>query len=809
MRAPTDPFVHRRRRRIPATLLVLLALLLAGVARAALEQPVLRLDRAELIGPDGRATPVSLPWQRQGAPAAAAPLAVHLRLDCELGEAPHDLALFIPGLIAHARVTFNGHRVEDRLARTAEPLPRSVHRIRLLRLPDELLRAGRNTIDLDLAGVRHLGLSPLLIGPTEAIERAHAQRVLWVVIGPGMVGTIMVCLGSSVLTLWLRQRHDPTHAFFGIAAVAWGLHSLWTVLPASPLAGVHQTVIWTALYSAFALLLVMFSLRFSGWVSKRIERWLWAMIVAAVPLLYAAAALEELEPAAQAWRAACVALVAAAVAIVMAQSLRRRDTGAMLMTAAGTVSLVFAARDWWVAYAGADNNPIYLTPYAGLLFVALVSWMLIDGYLRASREVERVNLTLEARVAGAGAALRQALAEMQRAKETAEAANRAKTHFLAAASHDLRQPLHALGLNLAAIPHEGLPRPVRAGLQRMRASLAALGSMFDALLDLSRMESGAVVPEPVAFDLGTLLRRLGDDVAPLAERRGLRLALHEGPNAQRLAALADPILLERVLRNLLANALQHTSQGGVLLRWRLGSERTRWQVAVWDTGSGIPAREQARVFDEFYQADLLAGQRRDGLGLGLAIVRRLSELMDLRVALASRPGRGTRVTLSLPAVPATAQLPVSSAAPEPEPLPAGACVAVLEDDDAVREAMRSLLHSWQCRTVAAADSQALLDAWREAGSPPIDALVADYMLPAGEDGSSAIAALRLAWRDPALPAIIVTGENSPQRLAPLAASGVAWLSKPLDPARLQAWLAQALRGRVAAATPGAVARGAA
>ena len=796
MRHPPDPPPRIAAARAAALrlLLALIVPLAASAASASVQPPAgaQRLAQAGRLGADGSITAVKLPFE-QAAAGSAAPQQVHLLVQADLGPAPSGQALYVPGLLAHARVALNGQPLEDDLAHAAEPLPRSVHRIRLLRLPDGLLRDGRNTLDIDLAGTPRVGLSPLQIGPVGVLEREHEARVLGVVIGPAVVAAIMVCLGLCVLTLWARQRRDPAHAYFGVAAVGWGLHTLWTVLPWSPLSGMHYAVVWTALYSAFVILLVVFSLRFSGWVRPRLERVLWGLMLAAVPLLYAAAALGRLEAATEAWRAGCIALVAVAVVLVMARALRRRDVGGLLMMAAGAVSLAFGARDWWVAHAGADNNPAYLTPYAGLLFVALVSWMLIDGYVRAARELERANATLEARVAAAGAALHAALADMRRAKEAAEAADRAKTQFFAAASHDLRQPLHALRLNLAALPRAGLPLPVRAGLQRMRASLAVLGSMFEALLDLSRIETGSVVPEPVPFDLGALLHRLGDEIAPLAERRGLRLVLREGPAPRTRHALADPLLLERVLRNLLTNALQNTERGGLLLRWRLDAAGRRWQIGVWDTGHGIPQHEQARVFDEFYQADLQAGRRRDGLGLGLAIVRRLSELMDLRVALASRPGRGTRVTLSVPA--AAPPQPHAAAPAAPAPLPDGACIAVLEDDDAVRDAMLSLLHSWQCRAVAAADTPALLAAWRSSGMPPVDALVADYHLRGGDDGLRAIDALRTAWADAALPALIVTGETAPQRLAPLAASGAAWLAKPLDPDRLKVWLAQALQAR--------------
>lgn len=737
----------------------------------------------------GGEQPLELPFDESAGPGTPGPLRVHVRVRVDLGAAPRDRAIYLSGLIAHARIAVNGAVIEDRLLHADEPLPRSLHRIRLLPVPDALWRSGVNTIDLELAGTRYLSLSPVRVASTDALESEHEARLLAAVVGPAVVATIMCCLGLCVLALWIRQRSEPMHALFGTAALGWGLHSAWTVLPFPLLPGIHNVVGWTGLYAAVVMLLVLFCLRFSGWRHRGVERALWAVMVGGMPALYAAGAAGMLLPAAEALRALCVVLVAAAIGLVTVRAAARRDVAGVLMVAAAGASLAFGARDWWVAHTGEDNNPVYLTPYAGLLFVALVSWMLVDGFVVASRALASLNADLEARVARHGAALRQALDDAQRARDAAEAASRAKSMFLAAASHDLRQPVHALGLNLAAIARDGLPAAAREALDRLRASLAALGSMFDALLDLSRMESGALVPQAVSLDLGALLHRLGDEFGPLAEARGLRLVLRGPPAHDPRGALADPMLLERVMRNLLDNALRCTRQGGVLVRWRLDRNGMRWNLAVWDTGCGIAPADQARVFEEFQQVAGAGGARSGGLGLGLAIVRRLSDLMDLRIRLASRPGRGSRFSLSLPATPLAA--PVAPAS-EPAPLPPDRCVAVVEDDEGVRAAMVALLQRWGCRCVDGPDAQGVLAVWAASGRPPAGAVVADLQLDAGLDGRAAIAALRAAWGCAALPALVVTGAHPAPGFGREAAPGIDWAAKPLPAERLHAWLARAL-----------------
>jgi CheY-like chemotaxis protein len=318
----------------------------------------------------------------------------------------------------------------------------------------------------------------------------------------------------------------------------------------------------------------------------------------------------------------------------------------------------------------------------------------------------------------------------------------------------------------------------------MDHSVGALDSLLDSLLDISRIDAGALVPRPAVFDLSALIHRLADEFAADAAERGLRLSTRIG-GAGGARAWSDPLLVERMLRNLIANAVKYTRRGGVLVTCRARHDATgapQWQVEVWDTGPGIAPDEQERVFDEFYQAGNPERDRRAGLGLGLSIVRRLADLLKLPLALHSVPGRGTRFTVVLPATEAPAVKPAAPA--EPAPLH-GLRVAVIEDDAEVRAAMRALLAGWGCEVRDGSDADELL---RRDGSAA-QAVVADLRLRGGRDGIAEAGRLRDAWGG-AVPVLLVSGDTAPERVRLMERSGLPWLAKPVAAARLRAWLAQ-------------------
>jgi signal transduction histidine kinase/ActR/RegA family two-component response regulator len=373
------------------------------------------------------------------------------------------------------------------------------------------------------------------------------------------------------------------------------------------------------------------------------------------------------------------------------------------------------------------------------------------------------------------------------ARATAETASLAKSQFLAAASHDLRQPLHAMGLFAAALAARVRDPGVTPLVASIRASVEALEHLFAELLDLSKLDAGALRPAPAPLSLRPLFTRLAADFAPQAQAAGLSLRVV--PTG--MTVVTDPVLLERVLRNLLANAVRYTPAGGIVLGARRRSATVR--VDVIDSGVGIANTDTTRVFDEFVQ---LAGVPRNhasgrGMGLGLTIVRRLAALCDHNVELASTPGRGSRFSIIVPRAPALVRAGRSPRArPRPEATPSGALrdrrIVVIDDDPAVVAAMQALFASWDATATGGSDAALAIAALAD-NHPPADAvdlIVADLRLAEGKSGVDAISRLR-ARLGSNTPAIIVSGDTSADAQAEVQAAGVKMLLKPVVAATLK------------------------
>jgi signal transduction histidine kinase len=389
--------------------------------------------------------------------------------------------------------------------------------------------------------------------------------------------------------------------------------------------------------------------------------------------------------------------------------------------------------------------------------------------LKASRE------ELEERVARATAELVQKRAE-------AELASRTKTRFLAAASHDLRQPMHALGLFVSVLKQREIPGETAQLVSLIEQSVESLQRLLDALLDISKLDAGVVTPARSAFAVGPLLERLCAEHARQAADKRLRLKLRPSGHV----VYSDPTLVERIVRNLVSNALRYTEHGGVLLGCRRrGAEL---HVEVWDTGIGIPVSHVEQVFEEFYQVGNPERDRKRGLGLGLAIVKRLAQLLGHEIRVGSRVGHGSVFRVALPLAPGGQQACEQTAgdAIEDEDDIAGRVIAVIDDDASVRHAMLTLLEEWGCRAVVA-ESGAEAAGLLEAAALEPDAIVADYHLRGGETGVDAIRILRQrAGRD--VPAIILTGDTGIERQYDAAARAFMQLYKPVPPAKLRSSL---------------------
>jgi len=370
-----------------------------------------------------------------------------------------------------------------------------------------------------------------------------------------------------------------------------------------------------------------------------------------------------------------------------------------------------------------------------------------------------------------------------RARATAEAANRGKTQFLAAASHDLRQPLHAMGLFAAALSARAQDAQVLQLVSSINVSVEALERLFSALMDISKLDAGAIAPRRTAFPLGPLFERLQREFAPLASTKGLRLTFVP----TRAWVESDPVLLERILANLASNAVRYTDRGGVVVGARRRGDRLT--LEAWDSGIGIPAAEKERVFEEFYQIAGRAPQGGKGMGLGLAIIRRLAALLDHPVRVSSEPGKGSRFSIDVPrAAPNVASNVAAGTSATPAMPLAGMRVAIVDDEEIVLRGMHALLDAWGATVIGATSCEAMLAALGEAQVYP-DLIIADYRIAHDECGTAVVARLRHELGMP-IPALLISGDSSATTLDTLRRSELDFLLKPVLPGELKAQLSR-------------------
>ncbi|HEY0826274.1 MAG TPA: hybrid sensor histidine kinase/response regulator, partial [Ramlibacter sp.] len=443
----------------------------------------------------------------------------------------------------------------------------------------------------------------------------------------------------------------------------------------------------------------------------------------------------------------------------------RRIFLAYTLPAAGTLPF------WWLAFP--NGRSADWTDLSLAVLIVLYLWVLVTLANNAWRNFsESVQIRFQDREMSAQ--LRVALAQ-------ANQANQAKTRFLAAASHDLRQPLHTIGLLVAALslrPIEGRDREVVDLLSQVTV---ALSEQLDQLLDISKLDAGVVAPDKKMVDLGEMLRMHHAEMRAIIEEKGLR-AVIDAPTG--LRCWTDPALVLRVLRNLTENAVKFTPKGHVALRLR--ADNGTALLSVEDTGRGIPPDELANVFEEFYQVDNPERDRTKGLGLGLSIVRRLCDLLGITLDLQSVQGQGTTVTLRIPLETFGTQVP-AQAQPAAQQNFAGLTVLVIDDERSVRMGMRVLLEELGCHFVEACSVE---EATQQAIAARPDVVLADMRLRNGETGIAAIGSIVAAIG--ATPAVLISGDTAPDRLQEATRAGITLLHKPVGLPTLQAELGRIL-----------------
>lgn len=368
----------------------------------------------------------------------------------------------------------------------------------------------------------------------------------------------------------------------------------------------------------------------------------------------------------------------------------------------------------------------------------------------------------------------------ERTRELSDA-NQAKSRLLAAASHDLRQPLHALNLMVAQLQLDAGAAERERLSQRIGQAIGSINTLFDGLLDVSKLDAGVIRPEPQAFAVQQLLDRMDITCSAAARDKGLELRIR----AHAAWTHTDPVLMERILGNLVGNAVRYTRSGGLLVACRRSAEGLR--LSVWDTGIGIAPDKLARIFDEFYRVEGAESESREGLGLGLSIVARLADLLGHRVQVRSVPGRGSCFTVIVPEVPAQPSRPPALAPPAPDLLQ-GRAVVVIDNNDSVLDSTAQLLRAWACQVQAL---HGLPHKLSVLAGPP-DLLLVDMHLDNAASGVAVVEALRAHW-GACIPALIMTGDVTLATRERIAAAGLPQVEKPLSALRLRTALTRLLQ----------------
>lgn len=396
-----------------------------------------------------------------------------------------------------------------------------------------------------------------------------------------------------------------------------------------------------------------------------------------------------------------------------------------------------------------------------------------EQFNRMAAQLEESHGTLEAKV--------------EARTHELEAANLAKSRFLAVASHDLRQPLHALGLFVAQL-HGSLKAAQRREIvARIETALSAMNDLFNALLDISKLDAGILTPKLTDFPVSQLLKHIEATFAGAAREK--KLSLEIVPSS--LWVQSDYILLTRIISNLVANAVRYTSRGKILVGCRRRAGQLR--IEVWDTGPGIPKNQHRNIFSEFFRLSASESDQRGGLGLGLAIVDRLSRLLKHPHAVWSEPGKGSCFSITVPTVPGATQTPNIARLASSSNITTGKLVIVIDNDPMVLEGMGGLLRNWGCNVVAGQSEKAALASLATFPNQP-DLIISDYHLANERTGIDAIAQLRRALSTD-IPAFLMTADTDAGVERQAKERGYILLHKPISPMALRSTLIQVLRAR--------------
>jgi signal transduction histidine kinase/ActR/RegA family two-component response regulator len=738
--------------------------------------------------------PVTLPdnWRARGLPSpGAGRYLIHFNMGATASLRDSiPWAVRIDHLCAEHRVRLNGRLLTTTLPEQHRPGRMTPE---MIDMPPDLLRDTDNELQVDVSCLQQGGLSPLVIAPKPSLRSDYLRARFFLISLPLALNIAGLAFSFFLLMLWWLRGEEASIGLLGlmtlIVSMSNAAYYVGQHMPVAP-----QVLQWMH-YMAYTTTTTVSGLFVLAFTRKRMpifKRVLWLALASFTVLGLLAIPMGWPVENVRSWTDLAMLLLGLPSTWLLLQTMRKEGWRTIFTFASICLPLtVTGFHDYiYVRMLGDPMAPFWAP--MGLPF-AIPGIYLIIAERAASviRQLESSNQTLEARVAERTSAL--------------VAANSAKGDFLAAASHDLRQPMVAIGLIVGLLRDRIQGEELRAMTGRLAEAVESMDNLLNRLLDLSRLEAGAFELSPQRVPLQPMFDAIVAHESVAARAKGLRI--HMRPT--HACVWSDPVLLEQVLRNLISNALRYTDTGGVLVAAR--RRGSQWLIQVWDTGIGIAPEHQTRIFDDFVQIGNPGRNAQAGLGLGLALVKRAAGLLGAEVLVRSQPGQGSCFELHLPMAASPALRPPAEEAPPAEaaatrswptgtgrtltiapdtPLPLqDARILVLEDDPTVRMALDKRLAAWGA-SVVAVSSLSELKAWLPAPSRP-HVLLTDQRLGDGT-GLQAMALVRERW--PGLPAVIVTGDTAPAQLQCLYGCGAPVLHKPFRVDDLLQTLQQALSG---------------
>ncbi len=719
------------------------------------------------IRPLGEPKAVSLPdsWKRQGLPSSGvARYTTQFVLNHPaVSEAQSPAWAIRFDHISHVhRIWLNGYLLRNTVSR---PDWRAGSSSLLVDLPKGLLISGNNQLVIEVHCVQQGGMSQ----PVLNLRKTLTPGFMWhEAIGRDLLigmNTASTTFAAFMIILWLMRRQESTAGLFGIMLLVASLRN--TAYFVTQDFGINTTVSAWLYFMAHVVTDCTqgwFVMAILGLHVRWFNRLLWVVLIGFGLIgLLAAPFDHELERTRNVLQALLLPLMLPGPWWVLKHRDRLdRNAAVGLIVGWGGV-LIAGVHDFiWIRLLGEVSHRLWLTaavPMAMPAFAVIVMSRVVSAF----NQIEGVNANLETKVA-------------ERTSQLA-AANAAKSHFLASASHDLRQPVAAIGL-ITDLLRGQLSDPALRGLtDRLTRAVSSMESLLKGLLDLSRLDSGTVDIQRQRVRLQPLLESIASHEAENAHHKGLSLRVRP----TQAVAHTDPILLEQILRNLIGNAVRHTTQGGVLVGVR--GTAAGWRIQVWDTGSGIAEQDRKRIFEEFVQVGNPGRDRTKGLGLGLAIVRRATQVLAHPLELNTVVGQGSCFGVTVPrhTERVTQAAPPLSPAQRARSGPTAQNVLVIEDEPAIRHALVSVLQSWGMSVQSGGDV-----AWAHAQAPQRwDLVISDHRL---SDGTGRDVVHHLRQSQPDLPALIITGDTLPENLTQLADSGLPVLHKPFRAETLRAMI---------------------